>query len=125
RAFAAPYGAPVRAASCRRSRSHLTASRVYVSFHAVQGRTELAPLANAPLAVPSIAAAAGNSPKGRAQEARACAAVQGRTVCAARPRREAQESPIRTMRIGPPRSALDLFGYFLGQCQKVARSAEG
>ena len=28
------------------------------------------------------------------------------------------------MRIEPPRWALDLFGYFLGQCQKVTRAAE-
>ena len=81
-------------------------------------------LLRAPLAVPSIAAGAGNGPKGRAQDARARAAVHGRTVCATRTRREAQGSLVRRMRTKPPRSALDLFGYFLGQCQKVTRSAQ-
>ena len=79
----------------------------------------------APFAVPSIAGDGEEGPKGRAQEARASAAVHGRTVSRPRRRREAQGSSIRTMRIEPPRWALDLFGYFLGQCQKVTGSPAG
>jgi len=56
---------------------------------------------------------------------RACAAVHGRTVCAARLRREAQGTLPRTMRGKAPRSALDLFGYFLGQLPKSNRLAAG
>jgi len=90
---------------------------------AVQGCTDS--WTNAPFAVPSIAGDGEEGPKGRAHDARASAAVHGRTVSRPRRRREAQGSSIRRMRIEPPRPALDLFGYFLGQCQKVTRSPVG
>ena len=119
-------GGPVRAASCRRSRSYSQPSFGVDAndlCEAVQGCTDS--WINAPFAVPSIAGDGEKGPKGRAHDARASAAVHGGTVSRPRRRREAQGSSIRRMRIEPPRPALDLFGYFLGQCQKVTRSPEG
>jgi len=119
-------GGPVWAASCRRSKCKSSRSVGVEATEvccAVQGCTDS--WINAPFAVPSIAGDGEKGPKGRAHDARASAAVHGCTVSRPRRCREAQGSSIRTMRIEPPRWALDLFGYFLGQCQKVTRSPIG
>jgi hypothetical protein len=118
-------GGPVWAASCRRSNGNSSRPICVEAndpFDAVQGCTDS--WTNAPFAVPSIAGSGEKGPKGRAHDARASAAVHGCTVSRPRRCREAQGSSIRTMRIEPPRWALDLFGYFLGQCQKVTRSPQ-
>ena len=118
-------GGPVWAASCRRSNgnsAHKLCAEANDLIAAVQGCTDS--WINAPFAVPSIAGVADQARRGAAMDRRACAAVHGRTVCATPQRREAQGSLIRRRRIRPPRPVLDLFGYFLGQCQKVTRAAE-
>ena len=107
---------------------------------AVHGWTDLEPVVGAPFAVPSIAAGAGKCPKGRGDGSPRLRSstgdgrdaggramqeqLPGCTVCAARHWREAQGSLVRRMRTKPPRPAPSLFGYFLGNCQKVTGSPQ-
>jgi len=90
---------------------------------AVQGCTDS--WTNAPFAVPSIAGDGEEGPKGRAHDARASAAVHGRTVSRPRRRREAQGSSIRTMRIEPPRWVLAFLATFwaMPKSRSLARRA--
>jgi len=66
----------------------------------------------------------GNRPKGRRNGLRRLRSSTW-TYCLSNPAkpRSAGQSDSLT-RIGPPRPVLDLFGYFLGQCQKVTRSTK-
>jgi hypothetical protein len=113
---------PVSAASCRRNQSR-------AAHNTVQRSTGTYVAATRPAR--AVRGAEHRSQRRKRPEGArrgiAALAQQYTDVLSARPRRwrEAQGSPIRRMRIGPPRSALDLFGYFLGQCQKVTRSPKG
>ena len=118
-------GGPAWAASCRRSnsnRSHLLLLRQVSGeakdcIDAVQGCTD---------SCMNRRHSRRRASQGTAEEARRGArtmrarrlSAQGRAVSRPRRPREAQSSPIRTMRIGPPRPVPSLFGYFLGNAKK-------
>ena len=97
-------GGLVGAASCRRSNGNSSRKSCVETIdydYIVHGCTES--WTNAPFAVPSIAGDGEKGPKGRAHDARASAAVHGRTVRRPRRRREAQGILPRTRRGKTPR----------------------